>query len=572
MRKDFAGVVLCVALCAWVGAGAAGSARAEATEKAKAPSKAGFCSVVFDRTPPVQAPPKAGVTYISKWPVNIRYAEVDDRVSGLSHVELYVRVNDGSWQAAKLKQHGRSGVFTYSGASKPGTFVFGIKSWDRAGNVSPMATSPEVVLDPHPPAVKLNPVSSPGAGQDLAVSGTAADKESGVARVEVRLNNGGWHKASGTGSWSIRLPAPGPGTHRVDARAVDRAGNVSPVVGASVKTAGNRPPKTPSTVTPFEGGSVWGETPTLRGTDYSDPDKDPQGGSRWQVAFDPAFKRMAYDSGTLHGSTDRLVVPPRKLKSQQRHWWRLRYLDSRGAWSEWSAPAYFDTPTAYYVEEALPAHREARPEHTVAGNSPLAVRFRPGTAVDLDSFWGEVTLNNKRLDGEWKFYLPEGGAHDIWLVFVPAKRMTPGALVRLEAGADTHRGAAIEPVEVTYVPDKESLKLSKTGAPELRFAKEPHVDGLPRGMAQPRSPVYRLGPATVFEQPVELQIPVASEADVPGTDLYYYSESMDLPGWYKGDNVAGWLVPGSRRVIRSGKKIYLRYLVNHAGVVQLGRP
>ena len=85
------------------------------------------------------------------------------------------------------------------------------------------------------------------------------------------------------------------------------------------------------------------------------------------------------------------------------------------------------------------------------------------------------------------------------------------------------------------------------------------------------APVYRIGPAGVFEEPLTVRLAIAPDLDPQNADIYYYSEDPDQEGWYRGERVMGWKLPGSVQVIEEDGIVYLEFEVNHSGVVQLGR-
>ena len=89
--------------------------------------------------------------------------------------------------------------------------------------------------DTVPPTVAI---TSPPSGAvfttvPITVQGVAADAESGLARVEVRVNGAPWLVASGTSSWSLSVGLS-PGDNLIEARSWDQAGNVSAVASISV--------------------------------------------------------------------------------------------------------------------------------------------------------------------------------------------------------------------------------------------------------------------------------------------------------------------------------------------------
>ncbi len=62
----------------------------------------------------------------------------------------------------------------------------------------------------------------------IIIGGSASDATSGVAQVEVRINNGAWELASGKETWAYALTAF-TGSYIIETRATDNVGNVSSV-------------------------------------------------------------------------------------------------------------------------------------------------------------------------------------------------------------------------------------------------------------------------------------------------------------------------------------------------------
>ena len=63
-----------------------------------------------------------------------------------------------------------------------------------------------------------------GAATTVVIGGSASDATSGIARVEVRVNNGAWQVATGAEAWSFPVSVTS-GWYTVEVRAVDQAGN-----------------------------------------------------------------------------------------------------------------------------------------------------------------------------------------------------------------------------------------------------------------------------------------------------------------------------------------------------------
>jgi FlaG/FlaF family flagellin (archaellin) len=105
---------------------------------------------------------------------------------------------------------------------------------DTSGNsslssVSFMVSNVSPPPDTAPPTIGVTrPASGAVVDRQLQVEGVASD-ETGLASIEVRLDDGAFRPAAGTASWSATLDASGvqDGQHVVTARATDKAGNTS---------------------------------------------------------------------------------------------------------------------------------------------------------------------------------------------------------------------------------------------------------------------------------------------------------------------------------------------------------
>ncbi|MEW6219312.1 MAG: DUF2341 domain-containing protein [Thermodesulfobacteriota bacterium] len=110
---------------------------------------------------------------------------------------------------------------------------------------------------------------------------------------------------------------------------------------ATFDTAANFPPDTPTNGSPAAGATVNDRTPTLTGSAYRDVDGDVQRAAQWQIGEDSGFATMAYDSGTVAAATSHDIASV--LANDTTYSWRLRYQDSQGNWSGWSAGTSFAT-------------------------------------------------------------------------------------------------------------------------------------------------------------------------------------------------------------------------------------
>jgi len=112
--------------------------------------------------------------------------------------------------------------------------------------------------------------------------------------------------------------------------------------------ASNHAPATPQTIYPAPGQTDIDPNVTLESSSFSDPDGDSHASSRWQVAQDSGFGNMVLDSGETIASRT-FQVPQDVLDNDDSYYWRVQYKDSRNGWSNWSAPADFNTVLSSHI-------------------------------------------------------------------------------------------------------------------------------------------------------------------------------------------------------------------------------
>jgi parallel beta-helix repeat protein len=117
-------------------------------------------------------------------------------------------------------------------------------------------------------------ITSPSGGAVVAgsvsVQGTASDSDSTVQAVEIQVNDGAWHDATGTSSWSYTWDTTSVenGDHTIRARSYDGE-DYSGVASVTVTVFNNHPPAV-SIISPVDGATING-TVLVNGT-MSDPD------------------------------------------------------------------------------------------------------------------------------------------------------------------------------------------------------------------------------------------------------------------------------------------------------------
>jgi hypothetical protein len=104
----------------------------------------------------------------------------------------------------------------------------------------------------------------------------------------------------------------------------------------------NRPPDQPTNVSPSNGATGIGLTPTLHSSTFSDPDVgDTHAASQWQIRT--CSGTWVFDSGPVAGLTS-IAVPQAVLSSPPiTYFWHVMYQDNHGNWSDYSSETSFAT-------------------------------------------------------------------------------------------------------------------------------------------------------------------------------------------------------------------------------------
>ncbi len=159
--------------------------------------------------------------------------------SGVAGTEY--QVDGGDWQA-------------YSAPVElpDGDHVIAYRSTDEAGNVEEAGTV-EVAVDT---TVPVTEAATDGDGESVTVTLTATDETSGVASTEVSVDGGDWAAYAGP------VVVTGAGTHTVEYRSTDVAGNVEATKSVVVDVVGDGEGPT-LTVTGVAHGTVYGDSQRL---------------------------------------------------------------------------------------------------------------------------------------------------------------------------------------------------------------------------------------------------------------------------------------------------------------------
>ena len=84
--------------------------------------------------------------------------------------------------------------------------------------------------------------------------------------------------------------------------------------------------------------------PELKASAFFDRDGDKHSASKWKLATDKScIKNIVWECEETNSKLTELTVPKGILKNDTVYYWRVKYQDNTGRFSEWSEPTNFKT-------------------------------------------------------------------------------------------------------------------------------------------------------------------------------------------------------------------------------------
>ncbi|RLC95912.1 MAG: hypothetical protein DRI40_04605, partial [Chloroflexi bacterium] len=212
---------------------------------------------------------------------------------------------------------------------------------DQPLNTSPADEEAGVSLTP---ALKSSVFSDPDAGDTHSAS-----------QWQVRTADGSYDDPlfdSGESASLVQITLPGGtlcynSTYYWRVRHKDSHEGWSDWSAETSFTTLNRAPNAPENTSPADEAVEVGLTPTLRSSDFSDPDEgDTHMASRWQVSTISGHYSgswLVYDSDADASDLTETTLPAGTLDGNTTYYWRVKHQDNHGAWSGWSAETSFTT-------------------------------------------------------------------------------------------------------------------------------------------------------------------------------------------------------------------------------------
>lgn len=173
-------------------------------------------------------------------------------------------------------------------------------------------------------------------GVDLAtqITGTLPVANGGTGATTFAANN----VLLGNGTSAFQVVAPGT------------AGNVLTSNGTTWTSAASPSPaevKTPTNVSPANAATDITETPTLTGSTYYSLYGVTMAAGQWQVSTVSDFASTVVNTGDVAGTSVSYTVSSGILSTSTTYYWRVRYKDANGVYSEWSTGTSFTTASEF---------------------------------------------------------------------------------------------------------------------------------------------------------------------------------------------------------------------------------
>ena len=174
---------------------------------------------------------------------------------------------------------------------------------------------------------------STGTQGDITLSGTLDVDNGGTGSTSLAANN----VLLGNGTSALQVVAPGT------------SGNVLTSNGTTWTSAASviAEIKTPTNVSPANAATNIGETPVLTGSTFYSLYGIAMTAAQWQVSTVSNFATTVISTGDVAGTGVTYNVASGVLSPNTTYYWRVRYKDANGVYSEWSTGTSFTTAASF---------------------------------------------------------------------------------------------------------------------------------------------------------------------------------------------------------------------------------
>ena len=229
----------------------------------------------------------------------------------------------------------------------------------------------------------------------------------------------------------------------------------------------------------------------------------------------------------------------------------------------------------YVFESVIPYTRLDDGKLQAFGKGPLALRLHATSDILTSSLWQDIeALKATLAQVTWRFAV-EGNTADLWVLFRPMDAWGTGDEIRVSTGGNTVTSGTVTAPAYTFVVRPDVMANSDfviqghnpNGDPaQIATVIEGSslTTGAPGGLDKP----YTIGPEQVFDTPQLVWLPLPTGRASQSVQLYYYHPYGENAGWYKAQNVQGWLASGNEDPIVIDGTHYIGLRVHHAATVQ----
>ncbi len=225
------------------------------------------------------------------------------------------------------------------------------------------------------------------------------------------------------------------------------------------------------------------------------------------------------------------------------------------------------------------------PQGDIAPEDTLAIRLRADAPIV--SVWGYVTATNFEDSAVDWVPVPGTETGDGWVTYRPSGVWFPGELVTMIVGGETTAGDSVGPLSYAFTVQEDVAAKAAASVQQPQYSAFDGKGLLSANEDQSASSLteatetlldlpgavtgtYRIVPDGPYTVPQRVWIPVPGDVSADALSPYYFHGNGAHGAWYPGQNVEGWLAPGSSLVLDLNGTTYYGILVNHGGTVALG--
>jgi hypothetical protein len=181
-------------------------------------------------------------------------------------------------------------------------------------------------------------------------------------------------------------------------------------------------PDQPQNASPTADASIMTLTPALSASAFSHPCLlSTHAASQWQVTSKSGDYSSPLDDTTVGGGDlTSFTLPMEVIGSPQQYWWRVRYQDNLGAWSDWSEETSFSRPD--FIRAELDGAAEIRVYNSTSGVTGSVDGEAREEIADSEYVSGAVALISPTGSYQYEVVGLEDGSYTLTVIRVVGNR------------------------------------------------------------------------------------------------------------------------------------------------------